>query len=126
MGFFTRKHKIPDECIYDPYYDLESEIVGEVQRIMKDDNVDADLIDYENFLTKNEEERKHLLKLSEIFNAMTESEVVCMLVIARTNFPDAWHKVNARVDSEMRELLDNYTQIANTNMNMNKGVKDSE
>lgn len=57
MGFFTRKkHTIPDECIVDPYADLESNIVGEVQRIIKTDDIDKELPDFEAFLRSHEEE----------------------------------------------------------------------
>lgn len=112
MGLFKKEeHRVPKECIYDPYYDLESEIVGEVQRILKMDDVD-ELPEYEKILRDNEDMRKHLLKLLEIFEACDQPEIIVMLIVARENYPGLWHRVNARIDKQQRDMLDEYKKIA--------------
>lgn len=118
MSFFARNkkhHEIPQECIYDPYFDLESEIIGEVQRLIKSDDLDKELIDYENFLKNNEDERKHLIKLFEIAEGCDINEIACFLMVARKEYPNLWHVVNAKADKDMREQLAQYEQIGKGN-----------
>lgn len=106
MGFFTRKkHTIPDECIYDPYFDLESEIVSEVKKVIKKGDIGDELPDYENFIRNNDEMKKHLLKMFEIAEGCDEMEIACFLMVARRDYPNLWHVVNAKADSEMRSKL---------------------
>lgn len=112
MGFFTRKkHTIPDECIVDPYADLESNIVGEVQRIIKTEDIDKELPDFEAFLRSHEEERKHLIRLFEIAEGCDIQEMACFLMVARREYPNLWHVVNAKADKEMREKLEELEKL---------------
>lgn len=113
MGFFSRnkKHEIPQECIYDPYLDLESELIGEVQRIIKREDLAKEMPDYETFLKNNEDERKHLIRLFEIAEACDIDEMACFLMVARKEFPNLWHVVNAKADKEMREKLEEFEKL---------------
>lgn len=112
MGFFTRKHTIPDVCIYDPYLDLESEIVGEVQRIIKNQDIDDQLPDFEKFLREHEEERKHLVKLFEIAEGCDIQEMCCFLMVARKQYPNLYHAIDAKADKEQREKLEEYEKLS--------------
>lgn len=120
MGFFTKKkHSFTDDCIYDPYYDFESEIVGEVQRIILDQECE-ELPDYEKFLREHEEERKHLVALFDIAEACDIHEMTCFLLSARRSFPDLWAKINYKADKEQRELLIQYENVSSEKKGVDK------
>lgn len=112
MGLFKKKqrYEVPQEMLYDPYFDLESEIVGEVQRIIKADDIDK-LPDYEAEIRQDEETRKHLVKLLEMVEACDTAEMIVLMMVARENYPNMWHKVNAKVDAEQRDLLKKYEEL---------------
>lgn len=113
MSFFKRskRHEIPQECIYDPYLDLESEIVGKVYSILKKEDLADEMPDYEKELLNNEDERKHLLKLFEIAQGCDIDEIACFLMVARKEYPVLWHIVNAKADKDMREKLEEFENI---------------
>lgn len=101
-------NKIKDFCEYgyDEWDDYESEIIGEVQTILK-----GEALEKQTYDKINEAERKHCLKLFEVACGFDEIDAATIMYVLCQNHMDIVVQAMAARMEELNNIVDKYQSV---------------